>query len=227
MTPPRVPAAPATPAPDCSQESPEVQQARKAVEQAGYTRNGAEATYKAAVKDHGADSPEAKAAKTELDKAQAKVENAQADLRAVLKLPQGKKSAAPTKTASAPSPQKNSGNGSKPVVTGNSAPKDSRSEKVFLQELRRKWIPLLHGEYLESNRAVIERMELLPELNKEQLEKLLKEVKEGKIHGEYLQSAKIRHGDATSALQVLRKLARKAPVEKPHADKPRAEGPSK
>ncbi|MCE9624774.1 MAG: hypothetical protein K8R69_04870 [Deltaproteobacteria bacterium] len=172
MTPPlRVPTTTATPAPGSPDESPEVKVARSAVDQAGYARNGADAKYKAAVQDHGQDSAEAKAAKVELDQAQAKVESTQADLRKALKLRSEAKPApqAPSKTPSdhrsGPAPKPTS---TKPK-TEDKAPKKSESvEDIFIE------LPPVRGEYIRFNSEIREILLKEPKLRKD-LDKLLKE----------------------------------------------------
>jgi len=212
MTPPlRVLAPSFVPTPDSPQESPEVKAARSAVDQAGYARNGAEAKYNQAVQDHGADSAEAKAAKTELSQAQAKVESTQADLKKALNLPRVAKAApakaqAPEKTAS----NDNSGSTKKtapaaPNSKGKTPGKNSESVKKIYEEL-----PPIRGEYMEFRSEVYEIILKNPK-TQERLKKLLEEIqKDPKMNGAYLQRLQI-HGEYSQSLHfnLLEKLPEK------------------
>jgi hypothetical protein len=73
------PTPPATPPP--AAQNPVLSETEKRYRDAGYARNRAELVYKTAVKDHGADSAEAKDAKKTLDKANKEVETLQKEMQ--------------------------------------------------------------------------------------------------------------------------------------------------
>ncbi|MFO1520406.1 MAG: hypothetical protein U1F57_12220 [bacterium] len=109
--------------------SPELKTAQDRHRKAGFARNQAEAAYKQAVKEHGANSEEAKGAKEALGKAQAEVEAAQKEVSTLLK---SKPTAKADKSASTPQKkagEKGSAKTDKPAQTG---VKKGESEKDIL-----------------------------------------------------------------------------------------------
>jgi len=221
MTPPlRVPATVTPPPP--APESPEIQAARQANDKAGYERNGAEAAYKQAVKDHTADSPEAKSAKAALDQAQAKVESTQADLKKALKLPQVAK-VAPTKAPPQPppAPEKTaSNNNSNPTEKTAPAQPNSKGKtpRVNSESVKKIYevLPPIRGEYIEFRSEVYERILKNPK-SLERLNKLLEEIKKDpQINGEYLQKLQI-HGEFSRStyFNLLEKLPEKTDQPEP------------
>jgi len=211
MTPPlRAPAPASTPAPDSPQESTEVQEARQAVYQAGCDRNAAEIKYQNVVKEHGADSNEAKAAKADLDRAQAKAESTQAELRKALKLSQGKKAGpAATARASTAKPAKPEANQGRSDSKAATASKEESGVRKILIEVQKVPLPLVRGEYirLHSESQFLRTLDQDPE----RMEKLIKGIlQDSQNHGESSRKIEIRHGDSERVLELLRK-----PLEKP------------
>lgn len=209
MTPPlRVPVTGTSPQP--APESPEIQAARQANDKAGYERNGAEAAYKQAVKDHGADSAEAKSAKVILDRAQAKVESTQADLRKALKLPKVAK-AAPAK-AQAPAPEKSAGNDNSGNAEKAAPARPNSKAKVPNKNPERvKKIFEEHREYLEFHSSEVYELILKHPKTQERLKKLLDEIKKDpQINGEFLHKLQL-HGEFSRStyFNLLEKLPEK------------------
>lgn len=167
------------PSPQPIVESPEVVAAREKSAAAGYERNRAELTYNNAKKEHGVDSPEAKAAKEVLTKAQAEVEKAQGELRDALKL-NSTKSAPPPKAESpkALAPKPTAPKADAPKTPHKSPPEEVQSFKVPVERP--------HGAYLEHHILKVYRSEESIRINplfkndkdlKKRIDKLLKDIK--------------------------------------------------
>ncbi len=168
-------------------ESPEVVAARAKANETGFARNRAEAIYNAAKKEKGADSPEAKAAKTTLEAAQAEVEKAQAELKTALKLP--------TKNSSAPTPNSAKAKAPTKAIPEEPAPAE-RPKAAVIERI-----------YIERPK-VYEYLEVLPTKDRaefqKRLEKILKELKTEPKNMEYYRKQLNRNGEMLRVLEAPR-----------------------
>jgi hypothetical protein len=165
-------------------ESPEVVAARAKANDAGFARNRAEAAYNAAKKEKGADSPEAKAAKTALEAAQAEVEKTQTELKAALKLPTKNSAPVAKKTKAAPSrtpaPKATVAKNEAPV-SKTPAPESEPPKAFFLERV------ILEHRSFESIKDIDPKL-------KERIEKIIREQKFTPKNLEYFQK-QLNHGE--------------------------------
>lgn len=171
-------------------ESPEIVAARAKYNDAGYERNRAELAYNTVKKEQGADSEAAKAALKTLEAAQAEVEQAQAELRDLLKL--SKKTPAPAqakKPAEAKTPAPAQPASEKPAAAPALPPKGAYFEVIQIQPKK--------YEYINRGEIFYRRIELDLKID-QQLKQLLQEIKKNpnKSLDYYLEQLKANpHGE--------------------------------
>jgi len=188
-------------------ESPEVQTAQEAYRQAGFTRNRAEQAHTQAVKDHGDDSPEAKAAKADLVRAQKDVEAKQKELSKALGLKPAPKPAAKPAPKPAPKspPQPDSGGKTLTLL------ERSEFKAVFLESSSR----IRTFETLERELRFFDDKSV-----KERIQKLLDEAKKNPKVLEKIK--KMDESIRGESIRVLEKLPEKPKKEEQPKEKEQA-----
>lgn len=173
MTPPRkvsnTSSTPATP-------SPAHTEAQNRLRQAGFARNRAEASYNAAVKEHGKESAQAKAAKAPLDAAQAEVEAAQKAIREA-------SNKAPSSAVAKPHVPKQQ---AKDVLKTDTVKVETTFIELTQDPLPKRYLEIIRRP---ANSQLKRSMKIFDEITREKLKKMLEDFQKGggslkHFHGE-------------------------------------------